>query len=163
MTLALYGRTCTGKSTIAKLLGNRLDCPVHGVGEIVRARSAELGTAPRGLSLEEHHTIDKVIGSIVKLAGESVVVEGAFLDALLGDLDGVYRVKLTCGDEERRSRFDRRVGASRLEQRDEDDDNLRHALHGGKLGCADVTFDTTSKTADQVAEEIIQWLSTKTA
>jgi hypothetical protein len=120
------------------------------------------GTAPGKLSLEEHRTIDKAIRSIVESSVDLVVVEGAFLDALLGDLGGVYRVQLTCGDEERRNRFKLRLGGASLEQRDEDDDNLRHALHGMNLGSADVTLDTSSNTPNQIAEEIILWLTTKT-
>src|SRR5947207_11960028 len=100
--VALYGRSCSGKSTAAKRLAELLNCDLYSAGDSVRKRCKELGESPADLSLPEHRAIDDVTRSIVKSARTSLVVEGSFLDALLDDLGGIYRVELTCDAEERR-------------------------------------------------------------
>jgi cytidylate kinase len=160
IVIALFGKTCSGKSTTAKKLAELLSFPIHSASNSVRMRSRELGMSPNDLSLAEHRNIDKATLSVVQSTRGSLVVEGSFLDALLEDI-GIYRVELTCDEEERRRRFMQRSGENGLDRRDQEDSGLRHALHGDNVGAADLTLDTTSKTPDQVAEEIIVWLRTK--
>jgi cytidylate kinase len=161
IVIALCGKTCSGKSTTAKKLAELLSCPIYSASDSVRMRSRELGISPNYLSLTEHRKIDEATRSAVQSTPGSLVVEGSFVDALLGDVGNVYRVELICGEEERRRRFVDRNGRDGLDQRDKDDSELRHALHGDNVGALDLTFDTTSKTTDQVAEGIVVWLETK--
>lgn len=162
--LVLYGKCCSGKSTMAKKLAESFSCPIRSASDAVRARSRDLGVSASDLPMGEHRKIDEDTRSVVQSSGGSLVVEGSFLDALLSDVGNVCRIELTCGDDERRRRFVRRTGQNGLVQRDEDDDKLRLALHGDHVGAAaDLTVDTTSKEPDQIAEEIIVWLRTNGA
>ena len=163
IVIALYGRSCTGKSTTAQKLGELLNCTVHSASASVRGRSRELGILPNELSLAEHQRIDQDTRNVVQSTQGPLVVEGSFLDALLGDLPHIYRVQLTCENEERRRRYAQRVGQDELRRRDKDDDNLRGNLHGNYTTKADFAGDTTCKTPVQVAEEIVAWLSTEVA
>jgi|SRR5579864_423435 len=161
IVIALYGKSCSGKSTTAQKLCELLNCAVHSASGSVRGRSRELGISPNELSLAEHQKIDKDTRHLVQSSLGPLVVEGSFLDALLGDLPRIYRVELTCKNEERRRRYAQRIGQDELGRRDKEDDNLRDSLHGNYTAKADFVVDTTCKTPVQVAEEIVAWLSTK--
>jgi cytidylate kinase len=163
IVVALYGRSCSGKSTIARELSQLLNCPIHSAGELVRKRSKELGIPSTKLPLVEHRLIDNGTRTKAKSADASSIVDGSFLDALFYDMEGVYRIELICSDEERRRRFNQKSGCDGLAQRDKDDDELRLALHGARSSSAEATFNTTSKTPGEVAQEITRWLETKTA
>jgi cytidylate kinase len=162
IVVALYGRSCSGKSTTARELSQLLACPTYGAGERVKSRSKELGVSPADLSLVEHQLIDQSLRTMVQSAVNCLIVEGSFLDVLFYDLRNVYRIELVCSAEERRRRFSQRNGFDNMDERDKNDDDLRRALHG-ELSCsAEATFDTTSKTPEEVAQEIFRWLEAKT-
>ncbi|SRR6266852_9292181 len=163
IVVALYGRSCSGKSTTAHELSQLLNCPIHSAGERVRSRSKELGVTPTNLPLVEHRLIDDHTRAAAKTAVAPLIVDGSFLDALFCDLKDVYRIELICSAEERRRRFIQRSGHRGLDQRDKEDDNLRRALHVDCSRSPEATFDTTSKTPGEVAQEIFRWLETKTA
>src|SRR5205809_415197 len=128
IVIALYGRSCSGKSTTAQKLGELLNCAVHSASASVRQRSRELGILPNELSLADHQKIDEYTRHLVESSPGPLVVEGSFLDALLGDLLRIYRVELICENEERRRRYVQGIGQDELGQRDKDDDDLRDIL-----------------------------------
>jgi cytidylate kinase len=162
--LVLYGKSCSGKSTVAKKLAESFSCPIRSASDAVRARSKELGVSASDLPMGEHRKIDEDTRSVVQSSGGSLVVEGSFLDVLLSDVGNVCRIELTCGDDERQRRFVRRSGQNGLVERDKDDDKLRLALHGDRVAVpAELTVDTTSKAPDQIVKEIIVWLRTNGA
>jgi cytidylate kinase len=161
--VALYGRSCSGKSTTARELSKLLNCSIYSAGDRVKRRSKELGVAPANLPLVEHQLIDKGTRTTVSSAAAPLIVDGAYLDALLYDFRDVYRIELICSAEERRRRFNQRNGHDGLEQRDKEDDDLRRSLHGDLSGSAEATFDTTSKTPGEVAQEVFRWLEIRKA
>jgi cytidylate kinase len=163
IVVALYGRSCSGKSTTARELSQLLDCPTYSAGERVKGRSKELGVSPADLSLVEHRLIDESLRTMVQSAVKCLIVEGSFLDVLFYDLRDVYRIELVCSAEERRRRFNQRSGFDNLGERDKNDDDLRRELHGERTCSAEATFDTTSKTPEEVAREIFRWLEAKTS
>jgi cytidylate kinase len=161
VVVALFGRCCSGKSSIAKELAQLLNCAIHSASEAVRSKCRELGISTGELQLTEHKDIDATTYSIVALASSLLVVEGSFLDALLKDAADTYRIELVCEDWERRRRFTERHMTDGLDQRDNDDDKLRWALHGNRYGRPDVTFNTTGEKPREIAERIFEWLKTK--
>ena len=163
IVVALYGRSCSGKSTTARELSQLLDCPTYSAGERVKGRSKELGVPPADLSVLEHRLIDESLRTMVQSAAKSLIVEGSFLDVLFYDLGNVYRIELVCSAQERRRRFSQRSGFDNLSGRDKNDDDLRRALHGERNCSAEATFDTTSKTPAEVAREIFRWLEARTS
>src|SRR5215470_5354548 len=100
IAVALYGKSCSGKSATAKKLAALLNCAAHSASEPVRRRSRELGISPSGLSIAEHRKIDECTRHLVQSTLSRLVVEGSFLDALLRDLTGVYRVEMICKEDE---------------------------------------------------------------
>ena len=158
LVLALYGASCTGKTSSARALSELFNCPLRCAGEAVAARSREMEITPQSLPLEEHRGIDQATLCLVKSARRRVVVEGTFLDALLADSENVLLVELICDDEERRRRFVSREGKDDLSVRDGADRELRHSLHKNHAGTADITIDSTAKSPVEVAKEIIAWI-----
>jgi len=161
--VALYGKSCSGKSATARELSQLLDCSIYSAGGRVKSRSKELGVTVTDLSLVEHRLIDEGTRATVTSAVASLIVDGTFLDALFYDFSDVYRIELICSAEERRRRFNKRSGHNGLAQRDKEDDDLRRTLHGDLSSPAEATFDTTSKTPGEVAREVCGWLELRTA
>src|SRR5260370_13371538 len=79
MVIAIYGASEVGKSTIARLLGQRTGLPVRHCGEAVKERAAELNSSLAALSLDVHQMIDAETRSFVARA-PSAIVEGRYLD-----------------------------------------------------------------------------------
>jgi cytidylate kinase len=156
--LALYGLSCTGKSTIAAKLAALFGLPLRSASIEIRRRSSELGITPNALPVSEHMAIDEATRSLAMEAVPGMVIEGTFLDALLSDISGVVRIELKCADAERLRRLLDREKSRDLDSRDNDTRNLRSILHGKKTSLPDFSIDTTGKTADTVTEEITTWL-----
>src|SRR5882762_1539844 len=114
IVIALYGKTCSGKSTTAKKLAELFGCPSRSASDAVRLRSRELGISACELPTAEHRKIDEGTRSLVQSSRGTLVVEGSFLDALLSDVGNIYRIELTCIDDERQKRFVRRSGQNGL-------------------------------------------------
>ena len=159
--MALYGRSCSGKSSTARELSQLLHCAIYSASERVKSRSKELGVAPASLPLTEHQIIDEIMRAAAKSVAASLIVDGSFLDALFYDLRDVCRIQLICSTEERRLRFNQKCGYDGLDRRDREDDELRRALHGARSSSAAAIFDTTSKTPGEVAQEVFRWLQTE--
>jgi cytidylate kinase len=163
IVVALYGRSCSGKSTTARELSQLLDCPTYSAGERVKDRSKELSVSPADLSLLEHRLIDESLRAMAQSVAKCLIVEGSFLDVLFYDIRNVNRIELVCSAEERRRRFNQRSGLDNLGERDKNEDDLRRALHGERSCSAEASFDTTSKTPEGVAQEIFRWLEARTS
>jgi cytidylate kinase len=158
IVLAIYGLSCTGKSTIAAKLAALLRVPLRSASVEIRRRASELGVTPNALPMREHKAIDEATRSLATEAIPGMVIEGTFLDALLSDISGIVRIELKCADEERLRRLLGREGSRDLDSRDNDTQNLRSILHGKKTSLPDFSIDTTGKTADTATEEITTWL-----
>lgn len=161
--IALFGKSCVGKSVVADELAERLKWPVRHCGERVKARAEELGVKVAALPVSEHEAIDEETRSLVRTHSGSVVIEGHFLDAVLGQIPNVLFIQLTCEDREREKRFAGRPpndgSANGLSLRDASDAADREKLYGRPVEtvCA-LTIDTTHRTVDEVVTEIINRL-----
>lgn len=162
LVIGLCGISCTGKSAIAKALATLLDCNLRSVGDAIRARSKEKGISHDALTLSDHQTIDDTTRHFAQSGQSCLIIDGTFLDALLSDMRNVIKIELTCEDAERRRRFASREGNDGIQIRDDCDRQLRYSLHGSLRGETDLKIDTTSKTPNEVAREIILWLQTYT-
>ena len=161
LVLALYGASCTGKTTVARILAKELNCSLRSAGDAIRARSLELNVPQNSLALDEHRKIDETTRAMARSSVGPLVIEGTFLGALLFDLKDIRRIKLICAEGERRRRWESR-GGTPLHSRDDADRRLRQCLHGCRAdGTPDITIETSSRTPEEIAKEINTWVQTK--
>jgi cytidylate kinase len=161
--IAVFGKSCVGKSVVAEELAGRLKWLVRHCGEKIKTRARELGVQVTMLPAYEHEAIDDETRSLVGSHINSVVIEGTFLDAVLGQIPDVLFVQLTCEGRVREERFIARskdhASANDLGLRDASDIAHREMLYNCSIELSQVlTIDTTRRTVDEVVTEIINWL-----
>jgi len=159
MVIALYGDACVGKTTVAILLGQALNCRVRHCGELIKERSRALSCTADDLPVGEHLILDDETRRIALDANTDIIIEGRFLQYVLYDLGDPVLIHLTCVLEERacRYRLCRRGGS--LATNDAKDVNLCRELYGTRRKQdAALHIDTTGSSAEHVADRITAWL-----
>lgn len=175
--IAIFGKTCSGKSDVARelsrLTGNKAKHP----GEMIttRARMAGLATG-KDVAEKWHRAVDEDTVEAVEALpglGELWIVESGMLDAVLGPRDDVFWVALHSRDDAREARWHKRKeemgGRSRqigdsVAQRDADDASLRQRLYGAAAGGVEpaLTIDTSDKSPGECAAEILAAFQSET-
>ena len=103
-TIAIFGRTCVGKSTVAQQLAGLIRWPIRHCGEMLKRRAQTAGTSVPNLSLQNHQEVDNETRRIAT-QDTNVIIEGGFLDIVLAGLKNTILVRLTCNETEREQRF----------------------------------------------------------
>jgi len=157
--IAIYGASCSGKTTVAEPLAMRLGMELRNCGAVVRERAAASGVSPGALRDDEHRTIDAETRAIVLHPDSRVVIDGSFLDHVLAGFDDVWFVKLTASDGERERRYDQRGALGRLPDRDFSDEQLRSRLYEDSQRMRpQYIVDTTTLPIEEVVAQIArQW------
>ena len=70
-------------------------------GEQIKEAAVRAGSSPDALPVEQHLLLDSLTRDVVRNAKGGIVVEGAFLDYVLSDVEDCRLVKLVCLDAER--------------------------------------------------------------
>ena len=158
MTVAIYGRTCTGKTSIAKILGVKMNYAVRHCGELVLELASLKNIAPGKLSGEDHARIDDTTRELAR-GDEDLIIEGNFLDAVLGNVAHCILIELTCDDAVREARYVERTVALPFSERDVGDCRLRQRLYPGtEWRLPDLQVNTANKTPAAVAEGVARWI-----
>lgn len=155
MRIAIAGDSCSGKTTVASMLGSRLELPVRHCGRRVAEEAADQES---GLPVGRHLEIDRETQQVVSAADDGIIVEGCFLEFVLRDIPGVFLVALEC-DEGERSRRAVQKGDD-LETRDRADRLLISSIYddqGRRL--PDLRIDTTALRPTDVEATIIAAIS----
>jgi cytidylate kinase len=159
MKLAIYGKSCTGKTTVSNHLGEQLCLGVRHCGDLVREASINAGCSPGALPVAHHRRIDNATRDVILNATGDMIVEGAFLDRVLPDVPGCTFIKLTCSNPERAKRLASRSSAMSVEDRDNSDQQLCNELFADTVVApATLEVDTTNYTALETARCIMEWL-----
>ncbi|MGH9894300.1 MAG: AAA family ATPase [bacterium] len=112
MIIAIYGPSCTGKTTITGALRDAFGLPLRSCGEEVRRRAEVVGLSWDELPDDQHRAIDTETLLWVA-SNRPCLVEGRFLDRVLGPLGhDVTFVRLEASAEERLQRWTVRAGRS---------------------------------------------------
>ena len=167
--IALFGKSCVGKTEVATKLGESLGLPVRHCGDLIRERAKQLGVSPAALLEADHRAIDNETRSIAQNANTDIIMEGSFLDVVLAGVPTTIFFELTCEDDERKRRCVQKLSGSyspysTLELRDENDLKLKRILFQGRVDGTDtserrtVSIDTTKLTAEGVAFAISEIL-----
>lgn len=150
-TVAIFGISCVGKTTVADGLGVALGWPVRHCSADVRAEAHRRGISPNSLSESIHHQIDGA--TLAAVTAGPLVVEGSFLDNVLAHVKDVLLIELTCENGERERRHTQRGSRVRLLDRDPEDDALRGRLYHA-VRRPDVRIDTTGRSPAEIVLDI---------
>lgn len=85
MLIALFGKSSSGKTTLARALASSLALPVRGCGDVVRDRAKLRGVVIDELSQGDHDEIDTETRQWCLTQGAKIV-EGRYLDQVLSSV-----------------------------------------------------------------------------
>ena len=156
MIVAIYGKSCTGKTTVAKSLAKAVNAEIRCCSEEVKNRANQLKCSTIQLSAEEHNAIDQKTREIASLVDSDLVIEGSFLHYVLIGISNVFWIELTCDDYVRRQRHQGRQCLTHasldLNERDFYDEFLcqklykKTSLHSIEV----VEIDSTNKSIEEI-------------
>ena len=165
-SVAIYGLSCTGKTSLAARLASLTGLRVRHCGKLVVERAQGFGLASGDeLSAEQHRAIDTATQQLVS-KDPPMIVEGRFLDQVLGGFGRVLFVRLTCDFPIREKRLDALVGRAfgdSIERRDDTDAKFRSTqYHASKDKVLEpmIVVDTSARSVEVCAEAIAQHLVT---
>ena len=164
LIIAIYGNSCTGKTTIAKLLSEKYNLPSRLCGESVREESKKLKISIDQLSSESHEKIDSQTVKWVEEVKSPSVVEGRFLDSVLSDTNASIKlVHIHATDDIRRQRLERRTNItqdlSSITQSDLEDCKFRKKMYNpDNISISDFSFDVTDLKPDECVDQILHAL-----
>ena len=176
--IAIYGKTCSAKSDVAREISRMTGNKVKHPGEMITTRARMSGlTTGKDVADKWHRAVDEdTVKAVEALSGlgELWIVESGMLDAVLGPRDDVFWVELRSREDAREARWHKRKeemgGRSRqigesVAQRDADDAALRQRLYGGTAAGGvepALTIDTSDKSPSECAAEILAAFQSET-
>ena len=158
LAVAIWGRPCTGKSTVAKILAEKYDAPVRHCGDVTKRVAAYLNLDITDLTDDCHRMIDAETADWVRAAREWCVVEGRYLDQVLGSAASVVElVHFVASAETRAARWGQKAGQScsvaDIERVGIDDDAFRRRMYESFINLQPtLTVDTTCSTPEEIAD-----------
>ena len=166
--IALFGPSCTGKTTLARALAHDRGLPLRCCGELIKQQAAQRGVDVTGLSQEDHRDIDQGTREWC-LSGGVRVVEGRFLDQVLAPVwspatSVLFEISATGIARARRwaERINSIQTLSDVEAFDSDDLGFRVQAYSGVARVQpDWIVDTTDRSIEACLEEIATRLSTR--
>jgi cytidylate kinase len=82
--IAIFGRSATGKTTIATMVGRELDAPVRHCGNALKEAAGLIGVSVDDAPASLHRALDEATQNWWdSMLGGLAVVEGRFLDQVL--------------------------------------------------------------------------------
>ena len=159
--IAIFGKSCTGKTKVADSLAKLMNITVRHCSEEVINRAKQLNCSPYEMYLEEHFTVDRKTREIASAINDNYIIEGCFLPYVLCAISNIFWVELLCDDVERDRRHKERQKLEQEKQidlrtRDVSDELLCQKLYRfKKIGSQNIAkIDTTSKSVEKIASFI---------
>lgn len=161
MILAIYGRSAVGKTTVAEIIGTRLQVPVRHCGIALRAAVSEAGGTIAEADATVHARVDRETIEWCERQGRmGGIVEGRFLDHVLAGRASTFLiVAMTASAKERAARLKGRqtqgLGPVDIASIDDAEDLFRLNMYGvTPKAPPTLTIDTTKGTASEWAAEL---------
>jgi len=178
MRIAISGKAGSGKSTVAKLLSQKLNLKHYSIGDLMRAMAAEKGMALLELNklAEKDKSIDFELDNKLKELGktkDNFVVDGRLAAVFIPDAE--FRVFLDADDRIRAERIlkDRRqqeknydLGQTIKNIRKREESEKKRYMEYYKVDYLDkklynYVIDTTSLSPNQVVDKITEFVKQK--
>ena len=162
IVIAICGGSCTGKSTVAEILAKLHAMPVRHCGAIARRAAETLRASVNDLTDDCHRRIDSETVDWVRKARQWSIVEGRYVDQVLGSLSTtVLVVKFHTVAATRATRCQQKTHrtctVADIDRLDSDDEAFRVRLYKGvRLLQPAFTIDTTFLTPEEVANCLTQ-------
>lgn len=159
--LAIYGGSCTGKTTVAKVLAERLACPLRCCGELVREAATNAGVEIDKLPDKTHRRIDEQTVMWAFTSTRPSILEGRHLHYVLASrATFVFLVRLEASLSSRALRWQQKSGGehtrSDVTMLDAADDAFRLRLYPNRRPVTpSITVDTTSLTPEETAQCVV--------
>lgn len=137
MIIALYGASCTGKSTIANSIIAGRNLPIRRCGDEVRDLAAGRNLQPDQLPLDGHREIDALsVAWVREHATATAIIEGRFLDSVLSPVaDLIKLIHVSAARDIRAERWEARrpgiVGQDEVARQDSADEAFREWAYSG--------------------------------
>lgn len=157
MILAIYGPSCVGKTTIARILTTQLRVPVRLCGDVVRQASVDLGLDINALPDLMHREIDAETICWANSSSGLCLVEGRYLDQVLAPLkSSIVLICFAATPQARAERWEMKTGLksglSQIRQVDALDAAFRKKMYKNiQRFEPSITVDTTSQTPEESA------------
>src|SRR5215510_2480031 len=104
MIFAIFGPSCVGKTTVTRLVAERLKLPLRSCGGVVRDRASALGVSVQAVPDDVHHEIDRETVAWAT-SNQPCLLDGRFLDQVLAKAKtSVVLIQLTASDSQRHFR-----------------------------------------------------------
>jgi cytidylate kinase len=158
MIVAIFGRSCVGKSRAAEGLAAEFLIPLRACGTEARSVASGLGISVENLTNDHHHQIDAATLEWVSKS-PLCIVEGRFLDYVLAQAPGrILAIQLTAHADVRLQRacqrLERSLSMDELERIDRLDDDLTHRLYSGERLAARISFDTSNSLVEECVRQL---------
>ncbi len=165
-SIVISGPIASGSTTAAKLLSKILKIPYKSAGDFFREYMIK-----NNIPLPEKEKIPddvekKVDEELTQLANDkSIIIDGLYTGYFARDIDHVFKVLLTCDEEER---IKRALSRTHTHKETAEDVKKRDAAHDAKFRKLyadenfldpkffDLVIDTTDTTAEEVVDKIIK-------
>lgn len=162
LIIAIFGHSCTGKTSIAEPLAEQLGLSIRSCGTEIKRAAKELNVSPQELSDNIHSVIDAETLEWIK-SQDSCIVEGRFLDCVLDSIKlGVIFIRLVASESERCVRMQRRqnirVTSEELQKIDNEDREFRTRNY---TSCPEVKTLLDVDTSKLSVEECVSLITTK--
>jgi cytidylate kinase len=155
MIICLYGPTCTGKTTIARMIAEQLLLPLRSCGDEIRARAVSIGVGLDDIPDDIHRAVDQETIEWA-MANRPCVVEGRFLDAVFAVRKPDVIIRLQATDEVRIRRGRARwpdFELADLRRYDDNDSCFREQMFEGRIPTDPCqVVDTTNLTVEECVE-----------
>lgn len=159
MIIGIFGASCVGKSSAARLLAQRRILPLRSCGSPVREAAQSMNVALEALPDAVHRGIDEETLSW-SLTNQPCLVEGRFLDRVLARLPvKPLLIELSATSAARQSRACSRAGhvvsIKELELWDQADIAFRERMYSEPALKPDLSIDTSSCTVQECVDRLI--------
>lgn len=170
LTIALWGESGSGKSSVSKRLANYFGGKVmlRHCGELLKGRAIELGCTPDEIAVnkEENKRLDTETREFASQNTGIAIVEGRFLNTVLSGMSNVLFVQLKCSEEildfRKRQRSESySISESTIEQSPDCTIILKDSKEISGSGMQ-MEIDTNALSIDAVAERIFCYATNNT-
>ena len=160
MIVAIFGRSCSGKTALASAVASLLKFSVRHCGDAIREAASAADVSIDELSIEQHQKVDQATYQWASASGVALV-EGRFLQYVLSSFERpLLLVEVTCSASVREVRWGDRMGqpvdAQSLAEMDESEDRLVQSLYSSIMPrIAELAIDTTTLSVDECAQQVV--------
>lgn len=162
--IGLFGPSCVGKTTLARSLANRLSLTQRSCGEELRRLGTGRSVAVANESDKDYtnrRTVDVATIEIAHSAYPMTVIEGRFLDAVIGETPSILLFGLDCTEAERIRRYivskPGRTGS--IQEEDEADLLVRRTMYYAHQAIGTpLVLDTSVSSVAQLTDKVLHLL-----